>query len=115
MAYDTRDKFYEQLGDGSFREIAPPIAAPQREDGRWIIYPETRFVSADTLRMWYSDGLANGEVITGATTLDEMCAALADAGFVTFGNSPRGDRDMERDYRERQYAEARDRQAEYEP
>lgn len=65
--------------------------------GRWIIYPETRFISYDQLVSWLKDDIANGDVLlnTGLdinqTDVDKMhindiVKLLEDGGSVTFAD-----------------------------
>jgi len=50
-----------------------------------IVYPENRWVSEDTIRMKYSDAVANGEVdYIDLTDIDEIIDELMSAGLATF-------------------------------
>jgi hypothetical protein len=52
----------------------------------YIIYPEYRCVDDRTIAGWYADAVANHEVEDEtATTVEEMAAALDDAGIITRG------------------------------
>jgi len=50
-----------------------------------LVYPEKRIVGEETIRVWYSDAHANGEVEGYDDEPDtmEMAAALEDAGLIT--------------------------------
>ena len=54
--------------------------------GRWIIYPESRFVTEEELRRKFFDAVANGEIDEDETdyTLDSICKLLENTGKVTF-------------------------------
>jgi len=59
--------------------------------GRWIIYPETKFVPETKLRVMLTDAIDNGEVSNDisvnevyAMPLYEVCNILSDIGSVTF-------------------------------
>ena len=53
-----------------------------------IVYPEDRWVSEDTIRMWYADAVANSEVdYTDLTDIDEIMDELENAGLVVFSIS----------------------------
>ena len=55
--------------------------------GRWIVYPETRFVSESTIRSWINDDIANGvtpPVDAEQLSLDDVCKILEDIGSVSF-------------------------------
>ena len=55
-----------------------------------IVYPEDRWVSEDTIRMWYADAVANSEVdYTDLTDIDEIINELESAGHVTFTTKTR--------------------------
>ena len=55
-----------------------------------IAYPEERWVSEDTIRMWYADASSNGEVdYTDLTDIDEIMDELMSAGHVTFTTKTR--------------------------
>lgn len=54
----------------------------------YIIYPERRWISQTKLARWYADAVANREAEPGATNLNEMAAALEDAGFITRAEPP---------------------------
>ena len=50
-----------------------------------IAYPENRWISEDTIRMKYSDAVANGEVeYTDLTDIDDIMHELESAGQVAF-------------------------------
>ena len=54
------------------------------------VYPEERWVSEDTIRMWYADASSNDEVdYTDLTDIDEIMDELMSAGFVTFSTKTR--------------------------
>ena len=58
-----------------------------------IVYPEDRWVSEDTIRMWYADASSNDEVdCTDLTDIDLIMGELESAGHVTFTDKIR-DRD----------------------
>ena len=60
-----------------------------------IAYPEERWVSEDTIRMWYADASSNGEVdYTDLTDIDEIMDELMSAGHVTFTTKKRGYNDI---------------------
>lgn len=49
-----------------------------------ILWPENRAVSAETMRGWYADAVANGEVErTDCTDVRDMARELHMAGAVT--------------------------------
>ena len=53
-------------------------------------WPENRWISEDTIRMWYSDEVANGEVdYTDLTDIDDIINELESAGHVTFTTKKR--------------------------
>lgn len=57
----------------------------------YIVWPEKKWISAETIRTWYADGVDNEDIspeYRGATELDEMAAALDDAGIITRGKAP---------------------------
>ena len=55
-----------------------------------IVYPEDRWVSEDTIRMWYADAVANSEVdYTDLTDIDEIINELESAGHATFTTKTR--------------------------
>ena len=55
-----------------------------------IVYPEDRWVSEDTIRMWYADASSNDEVdYTDLTDIDEIMDELGSAGHVTFTTKKR--------------------------
>ncbi len=85
-------------------------------EGRWIIWPATRFVPEKTLRSWLSDAIANEEVSfeedINSLSLEEVCDILADAGIATFSKiRDQNDASM----RECSRMEAEDCAAEYDP
>jgi len=50
-----------------------------------IVHPENRWVSEKTIRMKYSDAVANDEVeYTDLTDINEIMDELENAGHVTF-------------------------------
>ena len=50
-----------------------------------IAYPENRWISEDTIRMKYSDAVANGEVeYTDLTDINEIMNELESTGQVAF-------------------------------
>jgi hypothetical protein len=53
-----------------------------------IIWPERRMVPTETLRNWFSDAVANGEIDAEESdgTLYQMCRALESAGIVTLAD-----------------------------
>jgi hypothetical protein len=54
------------------------------------VYPEERWVSEDTIRMWYADASSNDEVdCTDLTDIDLIMDELMSAGFVTFTTKTR--------------------------
>ena len=54
------------------------------------VYPEERWVSEDTIRMWYADASSNDEVdYTDLTDIDEIMDELGSAGHVTFTTKKR--------------------------
>ena len=54
------------------------------------VYPKNRWISEDTIRMKYSDAVANGEVdYTDLTDIDEIKEELSSAGHVTFTTKKR--------------------------
>ena len=54
------------------------------------VYPKERWVSEDTIRMWYADASSNDEVdYTDLTDIDEIMDELMSAGFVTFSTKTR--------------------------
>lgn len=62
--------------------------------GRWTIWPQTKFLPEEQIRVMYSDAVANGEVdepvLEADAPLSDVCAALESAGLVTFAaeNAP---------------------------
>ncbi len=53
-----------------------------------IVWPECRFVSANQIKVWYHDGVANGDIgrdYLGLEDVSKMAAALHDAGTITLG------------------------------
>ena len=84
-------------------------------NGRWIIYPETQFVSEERLLGWFRDAIANEEIsYDGDPTfvhIDEVCEILADAGIVTFAKR---DADEEA-LREKAHREAAELETETDP
>jgi hypothetical protein len=58
----------------------------------YTVYPERRHVTARQVRDWYADAVANNELdphrVVSDPTLEDMAAALDDAGIVTFGRAP---------------------------
>ena len=55
-----------------------------------IVYPEDRWVSEDTIRMWYADASSNDEVdCTDLTDIDLIMGELMSAGQVTFTTKER--------------------------
>jgi hypothetical protein len=56
----------------------------------YTVYPEERWVSEDTIRMWYDDASSNDEVdCTDLTDIDLIMDELMSAGFVTFTTKTR--------------------------
>jgi hypothetical protein len=54
-----------------------------------ILWPEIRTVSDETIRGWYRDAVANGEVErTELTETEEMARELSIAGVITLGRKP---------------------------
>lgn len=57
-----------------------------------IIYPEDRWVSADTILDWYRDAIADGVVEKpdqpDALNVYDAIEALNDIGFITTTNEP---------------------------
>ena len=54
-----------------------------------MVWPTHRTVSEDTIRMKYSDAVANGEVeYTDLTDIDEIMDELESAGQVAFNYLP---------------------------
>lgn len=51
----------------------------------YLVWPERRYVSTATIRMWYSDAVVNRQVKAGITNPDDMALALDDAGIITLG------------------------------
>ena len=59
------------------------------------VYPEERWVSEDTIRMWYADASSNDEVdCTDLTDIDLIMDELMSAGHVTFSTKKRGYNDI---------------------
>ena len=55
-----------------------------------MVYPTSRWVSEDFIRMKYSDADANGEVeYTDLTDIDDIIDELMDTGDVTFTTKER--------------------------
>ena len=66
-----------------------------------IAYPENRWISEDTIRMKYSDAVANGEVdYTDLTDIDEIMDELDNIGHVTFSTKKRWRDDLEDEWSE---------------
>ena len=55
-----------------------------------IAYPENRWISEDTIRMWYADAVADGECEGGHTELEFMMRELMDIGHATFTTEMKG-------------------------
>jgi len=55
----------------------------KRNDGVFIVYPDRRFVPANTIFKWYCDAVANGEAAAGCTTLAQQAEALHQTGIIT--------------------------------
>jgi len=54
------------------------------------VYPENRWLSEDTIRIKYSDAVANGEVdYTDLTDIGEIMDELDSTGHVTFTTKKR--------------------------
>lgn len=54
----------------------------------WIIWPDRRMVPERTIKVWYNDAVANGEIAEeyhNAHDLQVMLWALSDAGIITLG------------------------------
>jgi len=54
----------------------------------YIIWPERRFVSEETIAMWFSDALANEEIdaeLARVTDPEMMARELHYAGLITLG------------------------------
>jgi hypothetical protein len=50
-----------------------------------IVYPESRLVDEDTIRVWYADACSNREVdYPDLTAIDDVMAELESCGHVTF-------------------------------
>jgi len=59
--------------------------------GLYIIWPEKRFVDADTINSWYSDAVSNNEIAEEFLDIPkdnilQQGLALSDAGLITLGN-----------------------------
>jgi len=57
----------------------------------YIVYPERKFVSEETIAGWFADAVENREIspeYLGATDLETMIRALNDAGIITTARSP---------------------------
>jgi hypothetical protein len=48
-----------------------------------ILWPERRIVTANQIRTWYGDGVANGELAAGLRDPDEMARELHSFGTIT--------------------------------
>ena len=55
----------------------------------YTVYPEERWVSEDTIRMWYDDAVSNDECDSGYIDMDLIIGELMSAGFVTFSTKTR--------------------------
>ena len=55
----------------------------------YIVYPDERWVSEDTIRMWYDDAVSNDECDSGYIDMDLIIGELMSAGFVTFSTKTR--------------------------
>jgi len=53
------------------------------------LWPENRWVKEDTIRMWYADAVANGEIGEGFAKMVDIMEELQSAGFVTFTTQTR--------------------------
>lgn len=49
----------------------------------FIRYPETRTVSTREIEIWYSDAVANEEIVDDAKTVEEKARALHNEGHIT--------------------------------
>ena len=66
-----------------------------------IAYPENRWISEDTIRMKYSDAVANGEAdYTDWTDIDEIMDELDSICHVTFSTKKRCRGDLEDEWSE---------------
>lgn len=56
-----------------------------RDDTFFIVYPEKRVVSAQQIRTWYEDAVANGDygIELGLNDPREMAATLSSCGHIT--------------------------------
>lgn len=50
-----------------------------------ILWPEHRTVSAQQIRTWYADAVANDEATAGITDVDAMARELSNIGHITIG------------------------------
>jgi hypothetical protein len=55
----------------------------------YIVYPEERWVSEDTVRMWYDDAVSNDECDSGYVDMDLIIEELMSTGLVTFSTKTR--------------------------
>ena len=55
-----------------------------------MVYPNERWVSEKTIRMWYADAVADGECEGGHTELEFMMRELMDIGHATFTTEMKG-------------------------
>ena len=77
-------------------------------NGKYIIYPENRFMTVKQIEMAYSDAVANNEAENGFTELNDKISALEDAGLFTFtcdGESANHEEQRQMADMEREYAE----------
>ena len=48
------------------------------------VYPEKRWISEDTIRIWYDDAVANGDCAPGYIDLDLIMDEIMSVGIATF-------------------------------
>lgn len=57
----------------------------------YIIWPERRIVPGKTIRLWFSDAIANGDIepdeVDGSDSLEYCAKALSYAGLITLGRN----------------------------
>lgn len=60
----------------------------------YIVYPEKRWMSDETIISWFKDGIADGMISAEegkqCHTILDMARLLADVGYITIGNPPDG-------------------------
>lgn len=69
--------------------MANTVSNTDKQNGRWIIWPQTKFLTEDQIRTMLSDAIANEKTAIddpNSFSLDEVCVLLMDIGVATFSN-----------------------------